>query len=339
MTSRFATSCRAGGLVLGLLVGLASAPAGAQDEVDVARAKVLFIEGVELFKEGQHAQALGKFQESHSLRPHWRIHLNIGLCFKELSMFTKAKASFDAFIAEGKDEIQGSERKLVKTELEKLKKIIAVLEIRIVTEGALVELDGKNVVEAAGAGPVSVDPGSHVIKASLEGYEPYREEFLVSKAEHRTFEIDLEPLSQGGEAAPVEAVPRSKGGAAFWVMGGLTLALAAGAVATGVVALQKHDDVVALDDGTGDLFDSGGYSDAAYQDYLDERRPIAGSGRRLGYATTAFMIAAGAALVGTIVAGVLTHPFSTEKDAGAASVQISPVPLEHGGMLVVSGPF
>ena len=47
-------------------------------------------------------------------------------------------------------------------------------------------------------------------------------------------------------------------------MGGLTVALAAGAVATGVLALKKHDEVTALDGETDDLFESGGYSDAAF---------------------------------------------------------------------------
>ncbi len=322
-------------VALGLAALLASHRAHAQDEVAVAKAKVLFIEGVEHFKEGQHAQALEKFEQSYALRPHWRLHLNIGLCFMELSMFTKAKASFDAFVTGGKDEIKGSERKQVEAELEKLKKIIAVLEIRIATAGAVVELDGKNVVEAAVAGPIDVDPGSHVIKASLEGFEPYREEFLLSKAEKRTIEIDLVPLEQSGAAEPVEKKPRSKGKAAFWVMGGLTLSLAAGAVATGVLALQKHDDVTALDGETDDLFESGGYSDAAYEAYIDERRPMAESGRKLGYATTALMIASGAALVGTIVAGALTHPFSSKEQP----VQVAPLPIEDGGMLVVAGLF
>jgi hypothetical protein len=322
-------------ILVWLAAVLATAPLGAQEEVAVAKAKVLFIEGVELFKDGQHAQALEKFQASYALRPHWRLHLNIGLCFMELSMFTRAKAAFDAFVTEGKDEIKKSERTQVEAELAKLEKIIAVLEIRIVTAGAVVELDGKNVVEAAAAGSIDVDPGAHVIKAFLEGHEPYREEFLVSKAERRTFEIELVPLQQEGPVEPADPGPPSSGKAAFWVTGGLTLALAAGAVATGVLALQKHDDVTALDRQTDDLFESGGYSDASYEAYLDERRPMAESGKTLGYVTTALMAAAGAALVGTVVAGVLTKPFSRQE----RPVQVAPVPVEQGGMLVVAGSF
>lgn len=322
-------------IFLWLAAVLAAAPAGAQDEVAVAKAKVLFIEGVDLFKDGKHAQALEKFEASYALRPHWRLHLNIGLCFMELSMYTKAKAAFDAFVTEGRDEIQKSERKQVEAELAKLKGIIAVLEIRIVTAGAVVELDGKNVVEVAAAGPIDVDPGAHVIKAFLEGHEPYREEFLVSKAERRSFEINLVPLQQEGPAEPVKSGPSKGGKAAFWVMGGLTLALAAGAVATGVLALQQHDEVTALDGETDDLFESGGYSDAAYEAYLDERRPMADRGKTLGYVTTALMAASGAALVGTVVAGVLSRPFSKQERV----LQVAPVPVEHGGLLVVAGSF
>jgi hypothetical protein len=119
-------------------------------------------------------------------------------------------------------------------------------------------------------------------------------------------------------------------------MGGLTLALAGGAVATGVLSLKKHDEVESLDRKTRDLYDAGGYSDAAHQDYLDERRPIFDTGKSLGYATTGLMVAASAALVGTIVAGVVTRPFSKQEKL---SLHLSPVFLPGGGMAVVGGSF
>lgn len=332
----------------GLLVCLALAlPAQAEEpsEEEKAEAKDLFAEGVALFKEGQHAQALASFRKSYKIRPHWRLHLNIGLCYKELSMFTKARAEFDAFILEGTGELDAASLKLVNAELKKLESIIAVLDIEILTKEATVELDGKDVGDMALEGPVEVDPGSHVLKATLEGEVFYREEFLVSKGERRSFEISIEEPEEEIEPAPDEPAPeakakkkktRPKKSPAVWVMGALTLALTATAITTGGLAVKKHGELEDLDSATEELYATEGYSDAAHQDYLDRRKPIYDSGKALGYATTVFIIAAGAALASTIVVGVLTRRKTQEQDP---SLAISPVLLESGGMLVVAGSF
>ncbi len=330
---------RMAGTLLCLTLAL---PVQAQEigEEEKAQAKALFDEGVELYKEGQHAQALESFQKSFEIRPHWRLHLNIGLCYKEMSMYTRARTEFDAFITEGKGELDAAALKLVNAELENLDGIIAVLDIESRVEGALVELDGSNVGEEALEGPLEVDPGFHVLKATLEGKVFFREEFLVSKGEHRTFEIAIEEPEETIEAPPPEPEKKkktsgSKKSPAVWVMSALTIALAATAVATGIVALKKHGDVADLDSQATDLFESGGLTEDAKNDYLSKRASATDSGKAAGYATTVFIAAAGASLAATIAVGVVTRSGKGEK----SSVALAPVPLEDGGMLVVSGSF
>ncbi len=326
----------------GLLACLSLAlPARAQDET--AEAKELFEKGVKLYKQGQHAEALEKFQKSFEIRPHWRLHLNIGLCYMEMSMYTRARAEFDAFITEGAGELDEHAQELVDAELEKLDAIVAVLYIEILIDDALVELDGTDVGEKARAGPVEVDPGFHVLKASLQGEVFFKEEFLLSKADRRAFTIDagLDGQSQEPEAVkkPEKKKPKKKAGSktspAVWVLGALTVALSATAVTTGVVALKKHGDVEDLDGQALDLFESGGLTEDARRDYLSKRADATDSGKALGYATTAFIVAAGASLAATIAVAVATRSGKKEKKA----VALSPVPLEDGGMLVVTGSF
>ncbi|MBW2262019.1 MAG: hypothetical protein JRG91_08615 [Deltaproteobacteria bacterium] len=326
-------------------------PALAQEagEEEKAEAKELFAEGVELYKDGHHAQALESFGESFEIRPHWRLHLNIGLCYMQMSMYTRARAEFDAFITKGEGELDAAALKLVNAELEKLGGIIAVLDIEILVEDALVELDGSDVGEKALGGPVEVDPGFHVLKAALEGEVFFREEFLVSKGERRTFEIALEEPEEIVVVPPPEPEKKkpkkkkkkksgSKKSPAVWVMSALTIALTATAVTTGALAVKKHGDVADLDDQAMDLFESGGLTEDTKEDYLSKRKTAQDSGKALGYATTVFIVAAAASLAATIAVGVVTR--STGKSGGKErSVALSPVPLDDGGMLVVTGSF
>jgi tetratricopeptide (TPR) repeat protein len=319
----------------GLLACLTLAlPARAQEET--SEAKELFEKGVKLYKEGQHAEALEKFQESYEIRPHWRLHLNIGLCYMEMSMYTRARVEFDAFIKEGAGELDENAQDLVDAELEKLDAIVAILYIEVLVEDALIELDGTDVSEKASSGPVEVDPGFHVLKASRDGEVFFKEEFLLSKADRRAFTIGALPEEKGEEqeAPPVDEKQARKTSPAVWALAALTVAFTGTAVATGVVAVQKHDDVEKLDREATDLFESGGLTEEAKQDYLDKRADSADTGKALGYATTAFIAAAGASLAATIVVAAVTRSGKKEKP-----VALSPVPVEGGGMLVVSGTF
>jgi tetratricopeptide (TPR) repeat protein len=338
---------------LALAASFSATPAfaDAPSEEDVAKAKELFVEAVKLYKAGKHAQALTKFQKSYELRPHWKLHLNIGLCFKELSMYTEAKEEYEAFVKEGKDGLSEDEREVVKGELEELASTIAVLDIEVVNHGARVRLDGKDVGLAPLTGPVEVNPGAHVLEVVMEGHRIYHEEFLLSKGESKEFSITLEALPTGELPPPpppageVEGKTRGKAAPAFWAMGGLALALAGGATAMGVITIKKKNELDDLDAEQQDLYDSGGYTEDGHARYIDDRGKIQDDGKLFGMLTTIFMAAAGAALVGTVVAGVLTHPFAPRQEKPASgsepgvALKLAPVPLPDGGMLVVAGAF
>ncbi len=347
-------------LAIAMCVAAYGAHANAQEvsDADKAEAKELFAAGVGLFKKGQHAQALEKFQASYELRPHWRLHLNIGLCFKELSMYTEAKAEFDEFLQKGAEKMDDASLEQVFTELEDLKNIIAVLGIDVLNPGATVKLDGKEVGTSPILGPIEVNPGSHVLEVVMKGHKPFKEEFLLSKGEEKNFTVTLEALPEEKTVTPVGPFPgegqetkktRGKAAPAFWAMGGLTLALAGGATAMGVLTIKKKQELDDLDSSTEDSYPEG-YTLAGHEDYLEERRNIQDDGKLFGILTTSFMAAAGAALVATVVAGVITHPFAPKEEqpegepppeaaTPGVALQLAPVPLPDGAMLMLGGTF
>jgi tetratricopeptide (TPR) repeat protein len=94
-------------LILTFMVGSTCLFAQGSED-DKKKAKKLFSEGVSYFGAGKHAQALEAFQKSYKLRPHWAIRYNLGLCYKELGMYTKAKEEFLDFLEEGGKEVKAA---------------------------------------------------------------------------------------------------------------------------------------------------------------------------------------------------------------------------------------
>ncbi len=344
--------------------------ASAQEISDVKKdeAKALFKQGVELFKDGKHAQALEKFKKTYEIWPQWRFNLNIGLCYKELAMYLDAKKSLDAFMQEGfeqkdKSEIDYYESKkgLVEDALTELSAIIVVLDIEVVPDGATIKLDGKIAGTTPLPGPVDANPGAHVIEIVADGFVTFREEFFVTEGQKKAFDVTLEakavsPVDPVGPVVPVEPAGkvRHKAAPVFWVMGGLTLALAGGAAATGALTVMADKDVSALDaSATKAASGEIAWTGADWDEYEKDREDIVDKGKLLGPITTGLMIAAGAALVGTVVTGIVLNPFAPKaesKDAPdgtealepepAVSLSVAPVPLVGGGgMVVVGGTF
>jgi hypothetical protein len=355
-------------IVLALPLALLAAPCSAQETSDAKKdeAKALFKQGVGFYKEAKYAQALDKFQKTYDTWPHWRFHLNIGLCYKELSMYLEAKKELSLFLEEGAAQSEEDEanyfaakKSLVEAALDDLDTIIAVLDVQVMPQGATVKVDGKIVGTSPLDEPVETNPGPHVLEVVAKGYETYREEFFVTEGQQKSFGIELIPLPQQPEVplVPDQEQPEPEGptrhvaAPLFWVMGGLTVALAAGAAATGALTVMDHQEMSDLDDEAeraraGEL----GWSESDWDDYYDDRQAVVDRGKLLGPLTTGLMIAAGAALVGTIVTGVLLHPFAPpgesadspegDDDGPPVALHVAPVLLpQQGSMLVVGGTF
>lgn len=343
--------------------------AGAQEASDEKKkAKTYFKEGVGFYKDGKYAQALDKFKKTYETWPHWRFHLNIGLCYKELSMFMEAKQELSKFVQKGSEHSDEGEsgyfqskKALVEAALQELDSIIAVLAVQVMPEGASIKMDGKMVGTSPMMEPLDVNPGPHVLEVVADGFHSYREEFFVTEGQEKRFEISLEPkpvkLPEPEPEKPEEpeGKTRHKASPVFWVMGSLTLALAVGAAATGALTIMADQDIKSIDsDARKAVAGEITWSQSDWDDYYSDRQDIADRGKLMGPITTGLMIGAGVALVGTIVTAIVLHPFAPKaesqdapEDAGPEPVEdapvaltFAPVPLpQGGGMLVLGGLF
>jgi tetratricopeptide (TPR) repeat protein len=362
--------------LIGLLLAALLAPSYGfgQDEnidsKDKAKAKKLFKEGVSYFESGKHAQALEAFQKSYKLRPHWAIRFNLGLCYKELGMYTKAKSEFLGFLEEGGTDVNQATEAEVEKELAILSQIIAVIEIDINIDESEIWMDGKAFAKSPLDDKLELDPGSHLLTISKDGYETYEEEFILSKGERKSFKISLLPT----KTPPVEGAgdekdkkkkdkkkvveeeeeegtgggtgdeTARKGKKKAWALpvfaATLSLAVASAAAGSAMVAMayKKKGELDDLNQKWEPQIFSGECKDACYASYMKKHTSITDDGKLFATLMIVFYGLAGAAAVGTVVSVVVGHPFAksgVEKKGASFGI----LPGRNGGTLVLDWSF
>jgi len=328
------TACLLAGIVLAaaLLRPSAAFPGESGDEPS---AKQHFLQGVSHFKEGKFSLALESFKASYALRPHWELHYNIGLCYKELGFHVEAKREFEEYIVQGKGKIPVDKQEVIFSVMAEIAGLLGLLDVTVNVKGAAITIDGHLVGTYPLPGPVELNRGEHVIEASAEGYLPSGGTFVVEEGERKAMTIDLEPAEGGaGAGAAPEApvvVDRSGGKriAPPWVLyTGMALGVAilgAGAV-TGALTLRKRSD---LDH----LVGSYDAATATWEEYLrvsSKLDDMKEEGRLLGTMTTVFLCA-GAAVGLTALALFIADGKLRKKEKKAGAV-LSFDPAARSGM-------
>ena len=254
-------------VLLALLAPLAAFtphPAQAQGETRAAVAEGLYRQARDLMAAGRFDEACPKFAESQRLDPATGTLLNLAACHERQGRLATAWLEYSDAIAaarrDGRDDRVEYARQRV-AELEpKLSRLTIVLAPNAESPGLTLELDGASVGSAILGAPTPVDPGEHRVRVSAPGKQA------------REFSIEIGPISDQqlltitplDDAAPqpapgpaattsvatgpsVATAPRDEVTerpmpASVYIIGGVTLALAASAGATGLAYLNKRDD-------------------------------------------------------------------------------------------------
>jgi hypothetical protein len=162
---------------LGLLLSLGShGEAHAQTKDEMARADALFNAGKALTDSGQYADACAKFAESNRLAPGLGVTLYLADCYERIGRIASAWTEFRS--AEGQARQRNDKRADVARaraqSLEpKLLRLTITVAPTVSRTGLEVLRDGLSVAQEELGLPVPVDPGDHVIVASLQGHAPH----------------------------------------------------------------------------------------------------------------------------------------------------------------------
>jgi len=200
-------------LFLGANLG-PSSPATAQDDVEAAKAH--FHRGTRLYDVGEYRQALEEYKVAHLAKPDPAFLYNIAQCHRQLGDLEQAVTMFKRFLTASPNAVNRGE----------VEKRVAEL------EGELAKRKG------------AVDAQSAPVPASAPAPSPPPPLAPPPPAPP----VAAPPLAVAVEttAVPMVAEPRPAGSSLRylrWLGVGVTAALVGGAIATGVSASSKYDDL------------------------------------------------------------------------------------------------
>ena len=141
----------------------APAPAaGTEAAKETAHARL--VEGVELLRGKQFAQALAKFDEAYALVPSANIFYDRGLAYQGLGRDADALEAFDAFLAHA-DRAPPGTRDKATHERETLRERVATLAVTSDPPGAEISVDGRRRGVTPLSGALYIDAGPHEVAA------------------------------------------------------------------------------------------------------------------------------------------------------------------------------
>jgi hypothetical protein len=244
--------------------------AAAQDDINVEESKKHFDGGVELFKKEKFRDALDEFDKAYSLRPHWNILYNIGLCHLKLGENAKALMTLLKFMEKGGEKIQPKTVTVVESFIQDLMADVGIIRFEGNLTNAEVVVDGEPCPDAALNMYIYVDPGKRYVRVSKLGNVVFEDRITIAKGEEVKINIETAALIPEEPVTPVEpevgpgpgeevigpgtgkqpvvptAHPVAKKKphglkAAGWTLAALSVGLLAGYAAAGSVVLAEKD--------------------------------------------------------------------------------------------------
>lgn len=197
------------GLALALSLVLSQAPASAED---TAKARAAFQWAQKLYKEARYASAIEKFEEAYRLKPHPSILFNIGRCYEQLGEIPRALRSYRDYLKAMPDAKDKEQVTTAILNLERRLKDEGVQQLIVYTDpaGAMVTIDDKNF----GSSPAAVElrPGNHLVKITMEGFQPVTRNFVMSAEKSVELSFALKPVEKKPEpvAEPKKEEPKKE---------------------------------------------------------------------------------------------------------------------------------
>jgi len=178
-------------------------PAVKEDAREVARARL--VEGVELLRQKQFAQALTKFDDAYALVPSPNIFYDRGLAYQGLGRDADALEAFDAFLAHADHAPPGTREKATR-ERDVLRARVATLAVASDPPGAEITVDGRRRGVTPLGDPLYIDVGPHEVAARQPSSGVITTERIVA-APRETVRLTLRFSAAEAQASPPKSAP------------------------------------------------------------------------------------------------------------------------------------
>ncbi len=221
-------------LVASILLLAAPTPARAQQPAPDPDPDALLDEGRRLFTdEDDFDGARELFNRSYDARPSWQALNGIALTWQKQARWVRALETYERLRAEFGPELAAKQLETVDRRIADLGKRVAVLTLDVPAAGAAISVDGEPVGQGPFHGNVRLDPGGHLVGASLADHRPYTERVTLAAGQTTTLAVKLVPIAVKVVVVPPKPVATQRrfgtwipwaaltGGAGLLVIGSL----------------------------------------------------------------------------------------------------------------------
>jgi len=170
-----------------------------------SEAERLFREGRAAMLEGRFDEACPMITESQRLEPHVGTLLNLAACHERQGKIGSAWVEYQKVLTAARAEGQADRARLAEQRIAAIEPRVPWLRLSLRSAQAdvVVKLDGGEVAPAALGTEMPVDPGPHLVAATLKDETVFEERIDLREAEHRTVVIaPREAAAPAGDASP-----------------------------------------------------------------------------------------------------------------------------------------
>ncbi|MCU0685317.1 MAG: hypothetical protein MUF34_24270 [Polyangiaceae bacterium] len=224
---------------------LAQPAAPASESTQRAIAQSLFDEARALMSQNNYVEACPKLRESYRLEPASGTLVNLAVCHEQEGKLAMAYVEYNETLSRAQREGRRERERFARQRVDALTSKLTILRVQVEAprESPRVTLDGVELVQAAWGIAIPLDPGAHVLEATVPDREPFQQR-VQARGVGEAQTVRVPPFGVGSEGTPRSALNRSPSTqrTTALVIGGVGLAgLGLGAVA-GIVARSRWND-------------------------------------------------------------------------------------------------
>jgi PEGA domain len=170
-------------------------------------AKAEYEAGKILYQDGDHTNALLKFQHAYTLANDARLLWNVAACEKNLRHYTKVLAAVEKYQKEGGDQLTDQDRQDAADLVKTVRTLVSTVQIAVDEPGADVFVDDEKIGTSPLPGPVLVDVGNRKVRVVKPGFKESVRLEPVAGATEVKVSVKLEKEIHQGKLI-VEAGPK-----------------------------------------------------------------------------------------------------------------------------------
>jgi tetratricopeptide (TPR) repeat protein len=163
----------------------------APSAADIASARKRFFRAVQYYESGDYKLALIEFRRTYELSRNFRILYNIGQVHQQLNNYSRAIASLEQYLHEGKTDVPEERRTEIARDLAELRKKVAQVEIVLNVDSADLLIDQVPVGKISRRRSVTLDAGDHLVEVRREGYRNANRMMTLAGGDSISLELNL----------------------------------------------------------------------------------------------------------------------------------------------------